>query len=193
MNTTDTRSRILDAAEYCVLEQGVAHLTLDGVAVRAGVSKGGLLYHYGSKDALVAALMVRLTEAVDARMDACRAADNDSGAAARAYLLTALPPDRENAVVARREAALLAALGTRPEQVAPYADRQRDWQAQLTADTNDPLLAHVVRLAVDGLWMNEAFGIEPLDPATRAAVIDRLIALTRTTTDHAPGSSGLSR
>lgn len=191
MNTSTTQNRILDAAEHCVLEQGVAHLTLDGVAARAGVSKGGLLYHYGSKDALVAALMARVTEAVDARMDACRAADTDSGAAARAYLLTALPQDQTHEAVARREAALIAALGTRPEQVVRYADRQRDWQVQLAADANDPLLAHIVRLAVDGIWMNEAFGIEPLDPDTRAAVIERLLAITRAAgpSPHQPAPS----
>ena len=82
---------------------------------------------------------------------------------------------------------LIAALGTRPEQVARYADRQRDWQAQIAADVADPLLAHIVRLAVDGIWMNEAFGIEPLDPVTRTAVIERLLTLTRETSLPAQG------
>ena len=187
MTTIDTRNRILDAAEHCVIEHGVANLTLDSVAARAGVSKGGLLYHYAGKDALVAALIDRLTRAVDARMDACRQADPSHGAGVRAYLLAALPPDHDSEAIARREASLIAALGTRPEQVARYADRQRDWQAQIAADVADPLLAHIVRLAVDGIWINEAFGIEPLDPVTRTAVIERLLTLTRETSLPAQG------
>src|SRR5690242_2095382 len=43
------RDRILEAAERVVAEIGAARLTLDVVAQAAGVSKGGLLYHFPSK------------------------------------------------------------------------------------------------------------------------------------------------
>ena len=46
---TDCRQAILEAAERVVTEAGAAHLTLDAVAGKAGVSKGGLLYHFPSK------------------------------------------------------------------------------------------------------------------------------------------------
>ena len=36
-----------------IKEEGVVKLTLEAVAQRAGVSKGGLLYHYPSKEALI--------------------------------------------------------------------------------------------------------------------------------------------
>ena len=45
------RDRILEAAERVVAEVGAARLTLDVVAQAAGVSKGGLLYHFPSKRA----------------------------------------------------------------------------------------------------------------------------------------------
>ncbi|GCB56911.1 hypothetical protein rerp_33190 [Rhodococcus erythropolis] len=50
----DTRDRILDALEKLLLVSGVAQVTLEGVAAEAGVSKGGLLYHFPSKEALLA-------------------------------------------------------------------------------------------------------------------------------------------
>src|SRR5262245_16643152 len=40
------RDRIVEAAERVVTDIGAARLTLDGVAQAAGVSKGGLLYHF---------------------------------------------------------------------------------------------------------------------------------------------------
>ncbi|MEO2167455.1 MAG: TetR/AcrR family transcriptional regulator, partial [bacterium] len=49
----DTRAKILDAAEDLILEAGATGLILDEVARRAGVSKGGLLYHFPSKADLV--------------------------------------------------------------------------------------------------------------------------------------------
>ena len=50
---------ILDAAQAVVLEVGAAHMTLDAVAAKARVSKGGLLYHFPTKEALLKALLKR--------------------------------------------------------------------------------------------------------------------------------------
>lgn len=50
------RDRILDAAYRVASDHGAGHLTLEAIALAAGVSKGGLLYHFPSKEALIAAL-----------------------------------------------------------------------------------------------------------------------------------------
>ncbi|MDF2688440.1 MAG: hypothetical protein K0Q80_1405 [Microvirga sp.] len=60
-DTTDVvRDRILDAAEGLILTRGVAGFTLDGVARAAGVSKGGLLYHFRSKESLISGMQRRM-------------------------------------------------------------------------------------------------------------------------------------
>ncbi|MFF4615626.1 TetR/AcrR family transcriptional regulator [Nonomuraea jabiensis] len=46
-----------------LLSEGAEALTLEAVARRAGVSKGGLFYHFPTKQALVAAMVDRLTMA----------------------------------------------------------------------------------------------------------------------------------
>ncbi|MAS15218.1 MAG: hypothetical protein CMH69_18135 [Nitratireductor sp.] len=46
-----SRDVLLDSAEAVVLEEGVAHLILDAVSAKAGVSKGGLLYSLPIKEA----------------------------------------------------------------------------------------------------------------------------------------------
>ena len=56
---SDARDRILNAAEERLLAAGPGGLVLDAIAADAGVSKGGLLYHFGSKEALVAGLCER--------------------------------------------------------------------------------------------------------------------------------------
>ena len=48
---------IIDAAEVVVAEVGAAHMTLDAVAGKAGISKGGLLYHFPTKEALLEAMI----------------------------------------------------------------------------------------------------------------------------------------
>lgn len=48
-----TREHILQAAGRLVLTEGVSALTLEAAAKAAGISKGGLLYHFPSKEALM--------------------------------------------------------------------------------------------------------------------------------------------
>src|SRR5690349_24501572 len=64
------RDELLDAAEDLLCDQGSSALTLAAVADRAGVSKGGLLYHYGTKEALIKGMVERLIEDFDQLMAA---------------------------------------------------------------------------------------------------------------------------
>jgi len=61
------RDRILEAADQLVAAQGASNLTLDAVAQAAGLSKGGLLYHFPSKDALLMGMLDRHCEQMDQR------------------------------------------------------------------------------------------------------------------------------
>ena len=46
------RESVLDAFEAILIDEGERAATMDATARAAGVSKGGLLYHFASKDAL---------------------------------------------------------------------------------------------------------------------------------------------
>lgn len=80
------RDRILDAAEARLLSGGPRALVLDQVAADAGVSKGGLLYHFPSKEALVAGLCERMFDGFESTLASLTEADDDPGAWTRAYL-----------------------------------------------------------------------------------------------------------
>ncbi|MCU1788059.1 TetR/AcrR family transcriptional regulator [Pectobacterium polaris] len=68
------REQVLDAAESIILESGGRLFTLDAVAERAGISKGGLVYTFSSKDGLIYAALerevARFQEAVRQRLPA---------------------------------------------------------------------------------------------------------------------------
>src|SRR4051794_31566351 len=57
-----TRDRLIDAFETLLVTAGSRAATLDAVAAEANVSKGGLLYHFHSKDELVDGMLQRLRE-----------------------------------------------------------------------------------------------------------------------------------
>ncbi|CAI1250325.1 transcriptional repressor BetI [Serratia liquefaciens] len=50
------RDKVLDVAEEIVATQGAAGLTIDSVARAMGISKGGVQYCFGSKDAMIDAM-----------------------------------------------------------------------------------------------------------------------------------------
>src|SRR3546814_17040256 len=68
--TTLFRSRdaVLDAAQRVVARDGAAGLTLEAVAAEAGISKASVLYDYGTKQALMKALIERRIAAEDSRI-----------------------------------------------------------------------------------------------------------------------------
>ncbi len=54
---TDTRSRIINAAEKLFYAEGIGRVSVDAVAAAAGVTKRTLYYHFTSKDELIAAYL----------------------------------------------------------------------------------------------------------------------------------------
>jgi len=53
MTKNTTQQSIIAAARRIVQRDGVAHLTIEAVAREAGFSKGGVLYHFPTKDSLI--------------------------------------------------------------------------------------------------------------------------------------------
>src|SRR5512146_500789 len=56
-----TRRRILDAATACLAEQGYSRFSTGQVAARAGLTRPAMLYHFGSRQELLTAVMNHLT------------------------------------------------------------------------------------------------------------------------------------
>ncbi|HEX3946169.1 MAG TPA: TetR family transcriptional regulator [Acidimicrobiales bacterium] len=176
-----TRARILQAAENVVLRDGVAKLTLEAAAAEAGISKGGVLYHFPSRVALVEGMVRRMVDGFDQDLQAAGSEDPEPGAFSRAYLRAtfhAAPGaahDREN----RLGAALIAAVAAEPSLLRPLQDAFDRWQSRLEDDGLDPPLATVVRLAADGLWLADLFGFAVPAAEDRRRVEVLLDCLTR--------------
>lgn len=63
----ETKTLIREAAMRILREEGGEHLTFDRIARVADMSKGTLLYHYASKDALMEDLMEHYRDRLDRR------------------------------------------------------------------------------------------------------------------------------
>jgi AcrR family transcriptional regulator len=176
----DTKSRIIDAAEEVVLRDGVARLTLDAAAAGAGLSKGGVLYHFPTRDALVAGMVDKIIEEFDRDIDSRMDDADGSGRFIRAYIRatmapSATRPDRED----RLGAALIAAAAAEPALLEPLQVAADRWQVRLENDGLDPTMATVLRLACDGLWLCDLFGLAPPSASLRRHVEALLHHLAR--------------
>jgi len=181
-DSTATKRRILDASERVVLRDGVGHLTLEAAAAEAGLSKGGVLYHFPTRDALVAAMVARIIEQFDEDIDSYLPDPGTPeaalpGAYARAYVRATLEPVTPGEE--RLGAALLAAAAAEPELVVPLQEAAARWQARLVDDGLDPTQATLIRLACDGLWLCGLFGLAVPDGDLLARVSACLEQMTR--------------
>lgn len=173
MARPSNRDRILDAFEATLIERGASEATLETIADAAGVSKGGLLYHFASKEELFTAFGERLLARID---DAVAAAPTDPGDVVRWYL-DAEPADTVEMELWR---SILAALHVTDSGLDDLITEGFAHYAR-PLDVLDPLLAEQVRLMGDGLFLNSLVGMAPRpvfativdDLADRAAAGER--------------------
>lgn len=175
-----SREAILDAAEVVVLAHGAAHLTLDAVAEHAKVSKGGLLYNFPNKDALLQAMIDRQMHRIEGnRLLAMESLPPQPGRELRACVLMAGDTKLDGA--RRLGCATLAATANNPQALEPVraANRRRlDWIAEGSAAAGLPFArSAVIALAVDGLCLLEILQLSPFDVTQRQQIITDLLRL----------------
>jgi AcrR family transcriptional regulator len=143
------RPRLLEAVSRLVLEEGLAELTLERAAEAAGVSKGGLLYHFPTKADLVAALVEDVLDGFEEAVGARSVVDDRPASWGHAYVDVTFDTEVSQPSFA---AALLRAPDLDPALLARCAARMEAWQRRLETDGLDPGTAAAVRYACDGWW-----------------------------------------
>lgn len=163
-----SRTAILDAALAVAQRNGIAGVTLDAVAGEAGVSKGGLIYHFPSKEQLLQGLTDHITACWErAMLDELGMPFDEATPSQRLLAYIAVVTAKvgtagELAVLIDVGEALIASWRALVQKWVPPAD-----------DTPDDVDRAVARLAVDGLWWVEATTAD-LDPPLRTAVLERI-------------------
>lgn len=170
------RTKILEAAFALVQREGLTRLTLESVAVEAGLTKGGLMYHFPAREALLVALHQWLAEQWEAQLEAeagKKAADTTATERLAAYARVSL----ESAT--RADLQLMLESVPHDETTWPWADVLAKWSEPAeNAEHDDAALTRLVaRLAADGLWMYQALGYGELSPELRGRLTERITRL----------------
>jgi AcrR family transcriptional regulator len=182
---SQTIDLILTAAERVVLRDSVMRLTLEAVAREANLSKGGVLYHFATKEALIQAMLERLIQYYEQAIAQQQRDDTAPGRWIRAYVRAQITPGltypgesdfpKSKAV----SAGLLVAAATNPKLLEPLRERFRVWQEAIEGDGIDATRATIIRLAVDGLWLADLLGIWSPSGTLRDQVFRELMQLSR--------------
>jgi AcrR family transcriptional regulator len=173
---TNARDPILDAAQMVVAQQGAKGLSFDAVAKAANISRGGVLYHFASKELLIQAMIERLIEHFEAALEHEMALDPDAhGRFTRAFARATFRMDAETSAVF---SGLIAAIGYDPELIAPLRERWERWQRLSERELGVPTAA-IVRMASHALWLNGIFGMNNYSAKDQAKIVSKLEELTR--------------
>lgn len=163
------RERILDAADAVILESGGRQFTLDAVAARAGISKGGLVYSFPTKDELVAAALEREMSRFHAAVLARAGVDSGPGQQLLAHVEEAL---FEAASLSRQAAFLMVALVHAPDMIGPARRFYRELFERFDAETPQGCDVRQAVLAVEGLFLLRGLGFVDVQEAEWKSVLE---------------------
>ena len=152
---TSKRDLLLAAANQIVLEQGAAQLTLDAVASDAGVSKGGLLYHFPSKEALISGMIEHAIDDFERRIDDIFATlPNAHGRWLHAFVEASFDDDDISPPVFT---AMTTAIANRPDLLQPLQSRLNQWIEKAAEDGVPVEIVQLVVAATNGVWLERIF------------------------------------
>ncbi len=182
------RHEILNAATRVVQREGVTTLTYESVAAEAGMTKGGLLYHFPSREELLLGLHRHVAEQWERSLEAQAggtAQELSRDERFQAFVRLSQNPERA-------ELLLMLEASEDPVANAAWDEVYARWAPQPPEGAEAPdddaaeaaaVQRFIARLAADGLWFYEALSTEGLSPAMRERVTEEIIALAQRASD----------
>lgn len=172
----ETRKKLLLAAATVIRRDGAANLTLDKVAEEAKISKGGLLYHFRSKEELISHLVDLTFLKTEERLSSGTQDEGKRGDFVRSYLESARSPYNPTADQ-DISSSIMAEVALNGGYPLYSASRFGEWQERLVNDHDDETVALLARVVADGLCFLDVFGLAPLTEKQRDGVIDLVLSL----------------
>lgn len=172
MGRPNNRALALQAAIQVAGEAGIQAVSYDSVATHAGMTKGGVMYHFPTKEELIAAVVDEIVDRWDAR--AARHLEGSFESASRSDRIAAFIRATAEAEATSAELAIfVGAMHQDHVKRAWRALRQR-WVGDTAELTRGQ---HLALLAADGLWIDGISEQLPFPTEDRRIVVELLIDL----------------
>jgi AcrR family transcriptional regulator len=171
----NSRDKILAAAADVARETGPGSLSLDAVASRAGVSKGGLLYNFPTKAKLMQGLVENYLRDFEQALES-RTADAGGETPLEAYIRLSANDCEEPQPSASW---MFSAIAEDPDFLTPIKSFKRQLFERLKGDTNDIKALLVCFLAIEGLRSMNLFDSDVLSPEERRLLLSSLLEIAK--------------
>ena len=168
------RQKVLDASRRIVMERGAGSLTFDEIAQVSGVTRGGITYHFPTKQALLRALVADDL----AQWQSLEKELKPEGCSADAAELLAFMRSHTHEDHDRRRfvTGMLSAVTLDPPIMDPVREYERQRLESLEWD-EQTLKLHLLRLAASGLFWADVFGCPHVPGDVRRKLVGLLETL----------------
>lgn len=172
--TAVTKDKICEAAIRIASRDGLLAMTLENVARETGITKGGVMYHFPSKDELIRGVLEYFSQQCETMLMRRVIDDPEPRMRWARCMLDCLfpqspaesePNDVDADVLARFFVATLAGAVTSPGAMQPLRDLAIRMRNRCLSDPRDGMEQLLVWLTIDGLLLWQFMGlIGPDDP-----------------------------
>ncbi len=184
MARPSSRETILQAAEAIVIESGAVRMTLDAVAERSGISKGGLMYHFSTKEALLQAMIERMAVRFEGLRTKAREEMSEEHTTELMVEIRMFQGWSEEDH--RLGAALLAVTANQPELVRTMREVLRDrFFNHITSRDNFTETA-ILFFAAFGMHFHDLINLSLLDKKQKTEIYEKLMRHARGFKDAEP-------
>jgi AcrR family transcriptional regulator len=171
-----TRDRILAAARQIVEREGAGALTYEGLVQESGITRGGITYHFPTKEALLRGLLDDDFRQWDDAEAAHTPTDCDPDTAKLLGFIRTLTAQDESH--RRFLCGMLSAATLDPSLMDPCRHELRDRLGRRQWSERD-LRLHLVHLAAEGLMWQELFQMYSMPGPARARLVALMEELAR--------------
>jgi AcrR family transcriptional regulator len=169
-----SRKAALAAALTIIARDGPGRLTLDAIARESGLSKGGLMHQFRTKEAVLRALLEQQLAHFTEFTDEFRR--KDAASLAQPELATQIATSKE--IIAQQYSvaqAMLAALASDPKLLVENRERDAERVEAIKAEAADPELAVLRWAAARGLALLSMLRLCPIPEAELNRLFERLL------------------
>lgn len=169
---TNSREKILAAAADVAREAGPGSVSLEAVASRAGVSKGGLLYNFPTKARLMQALVEHYLAEFQTSLTEAQAGGEG--------LLAAFVKRAADECEEKKPASaswIFSAIAEDPDFLSPMKTFHRQLFARLKEDAGDLRRVLICYLAIEGLRSMNLFDFDILSQEERDLLLSSLLEI----------------
>ncbi len=174
MARKSSKEAILEAAERVIRRQGLAAASIEAVAREAGVSKGGLFYHFSSKKDLLLQLVDRYDEGFQKlRREVFDKLPDSPGRLLKATIIASISHPAKVGGSISNLLTLLDDVDLR-ERICRIKKKVFE---EVAAHSRNPEKVAIALLAADGLWVTEMFGRPAFDTEFKNRIVNELLRL----------------